>query len=83
MRARAGRACTHHLRDRSQAEEFPYLVEAAAQAAELPHDFPERAVATGLDLLIAGLEQQPTVRRSSNRVDAPKRAVLAERTPWR
>jgi TetR/AcrR family transcriptional regulator, tetracycline repressor protein len=45
------------------AEEFPYLVEAAAQLGA-PHD-PERAFATGLDLLIAGLEQQRPAAQSN------------------
>ena len=45
------------------AEEFPYLVEAAAQLGA-PHD-PERAFATGLDLLIAGLELQRPAAQSN------------------
>jgi AcrR family transcriptional regulator len=45
------------------AEEFPYLVEAAAQFGA-PHD-PERAFATGLNLLIAGLEHQRSAKQST------------------
>jgi AcrR family transcriptional regulator len=53
------------------AAEFPYLVEAAGQLGA-PHD-PERAFATGLDLLIAGLEQQRPAAQSNASTRRPHR----------